>query len=100
MKINICLMFCLFIKYICGYDSRRKNKKSAELIAPRFSELSNLIKMHNRTPYNFKVIINVIKESDPAGTKPKDIKTVVNLTKEGINLMKKKQVVKKVAYKE
>ncbi len=51
----------------------------------------------NIKPYNYKLKIFIIKESDE---KAEEVSSVVNLTKDAINLMKKKSVNKSIHYEE
>ncbi len=81
--------------------------KALQHLAPRFAEAQGLSQNSatlnekaKMKPFNYKVTINVIKETDDAAAKPKDIKTVINFSKDSINLLKNKQIAKSIAYKE
>jgi hypothetical protein len=108
MKINVVLLIFYLVDFIFGYfKEKQKILKAAQLLAPRFAEmrslLANSVSFQDSTkmkPINYKVIINVLKETDDPSEKPKDIKTILNFTKESINLLKKKEVVRKIPYKE
>ena len=93
MKINVVLLMFYLVDFILGYFvQKNQNLKAAQMHIPRFAELrstsKNLAGIKEETqmkPYNYKVTINVVKEIDEASVKPKDIKTIVNLTKDTIN---------------
>jgi hypothetical protein len=80
--------------------------KASQLYSPRFIEYRNSLlnkngaRLNTLKAYNYKVVINVIKETDSADDKPKDIKSVINFNKDTLNLLKKKEVVRSIKYKE
>ena len=108
MKINVVLLMFYLVDFILAYFvQKHQNMKAARILAPRFAELKslseNLASLKEETkmkPFNYKVVINVVKETDVATDKPKDIKTVINFTKDTINLLKKGEVVRSIPYRE
>jgi hypothetical protein len=109
MKLNICLIFCLLINVSFGYFSERQSsmKAATMLLSPRFAESQNALSSANTAleksgtkPYNFKVIINVIKETDTADDKPSDVDTMINFNKDTLDVLKNHKVTNSIHYTE
>ncbi len=104
--INVILLIFYLFDSIFGYfNEKQKFTHSASIFAPRFSQArgrsSNTAHLKARAdmkPYDYKVIINVINETDDAKANPKDISSILNFTKESINLLKNKEVVNSISY--
>ena len=112
MKINICLIFCLLVNIALCYNSERNLiVETAKILAPRFSsvkeslsatssaKVKSSLKIRNK-PHSFKVSIKVVKETDKAEDKPKDIQTMLNFEKDGIHLVRNKKTAKIISYTE
>jgi hypothetical protein len=80
---------------------------TAKILAPRFSAVKESLsatstsglKIRNK-PHSFKVSIKVVKETDKADDKPKDIQTMLSFEKDGIHLLRNKKTAKIISYTE
>ncbi len=77
------------------------------LLSPRFAESQNTLSSSNDAyeklstkPYNFKVIINVIKETDTAEDKPSDVDTMINFNKDTLDVLKNHKITNSIHYTE
>jgi P pilus assembly chaperone PapD len=116
MKINVFLIFCvlslILSTILCYHSEPQLIMKTAQILAPRFSEVkaklqetlsSNSemkLKLRNSNPHNFHVTISLLRETDEAKDKPKEIHAMVNYSREGINVVKKKKTIKTITYTE
>lgn len=110
MKMNICLIFCLFIKLIYGWIPSSKTDLGKTLFSS-FLEKSGLegkntassrneVENVSSRSINYKLTIQVIKEADSARDKIVKLKTVANLGPDGFKLIKNKKVAKKIPFTE
>jgi hypothetical protein len=104
MKINICLILCFMLKVINTFihEGQISLNSLNNYIFPRFEQSRLETAFHDKIeatkPYNYKLTVNVVKDSDESDDKIKNIKVVINLTKDGINVMKKKEVKKIIPF--
>jgi hypothetical protein len=114
MKINVITIFCVFtimLSTILCFHSETSMLISQNL-APRFSEVRERLqetlainsqmklKIRNSNPHNFHVTISILRETDEAKDKPKEIQAMMHFSKEGINVLKKKKTIKTIPYTE
>lgn len=114
MKINVITIFCVFnimlSTILCFHSEPRM--LIPQNLAPRFSEVREKLqetlainsqfklKLRNSNPHNFHVTISILNETDEAKDKPKEIQAMMNFSKEGINVLKKKKTIKTIPYTE
>jgi hypothetical protein len=88
--------------YLIEHKSKLENRN--KILFPRFIQNEYNTKLLNKKisnqnkPYNYKVSINVLKEIDQPGEKLKDIKTILNLSKDSINMLKKNKILRSITY--
>ncbi len=117
MKINVITIFCVFnimLSTILCYHSEQRMLilQNPQNLAPRFSEVREKLqetlamnsqmklKIRNSNPHNFHVTISILRETDEAKDKPKEIQAMMHFSKEGINVIKKKKTIKTIPYTE
>ena len=103
MKINICLIFCFLISYIQCYlnEGSLLTRATRRLLGPDY--MSYFLSLSDKTltrPFDYKVTIYVIKDTDSVNDVPREIKTTINFKLDTLDLVKNKKVLRSIPYSE